>query len=176
MKRFYILTVISAALLTGCGNTQKMDELIAAQTQPDVSTGTVPAPEVSVPDASNGEYDVDLTGLDSNMLYAQVYDMIFGDTDYNGKLVRAEGSFAYYYDKQSHKQYYAVLISDATACCAQGIEFELAEKRQYPNEFPEIGSDMIVHGIFDTYEDETGSYVRLLNAVIEEPKAKEQPA
>ena len=169
MKRYGYFAVIAALLLTGCGNTQKIDNLIAAQETPaaSASDSSVPEPAVPVPDASNGEYDIDLTQLDSNMVYAQVYDMAFGETDYNGKLVRAKGTFNYFLDTQTNKEYFAVLISDATACCAQGIEFVLAGDYQYPDDYPEIGAEIVVHGVFNTYEDETGAYVQLKDAVLE---------
>ena len=166
MKRF-CLVIISALLLTGCGNTQKIDDLIAAQEQSPVSDPSVPKPAANVPDASNGEYDVDLTVLDSNMVYAQVYDMVFGETDYSGKLVRAKGTFDYYLDKSTGREYFAVLISDAAACCAQGIEFVLAGDHKYPDDYPKRGSEIVIHGIFNTYEDATGAYVQLKDAVLE---------
>ena len=175
MKRFRYLAVIFALLLTGCGNTntQKIDDLIAAQEQSDdapadqAESSAPPEPTVDVPDASNGEYDVDLTGLDSNMVYAQVYDMVFGETDYSGKSVRAKGTFDYYHDPRTGQEYFAVIISDAAACCAQGIEFVLAGEHKYPDDYPEIGTEITIHGIFNMYEDETGAYVQLKDAVLE---------
>lgn len=172
MKNFCkYLAAVSALVLTGCGttNTQKIDGIIAAQenSQAVETVQTVPEPVVPVPDASNGEYDVDLTQLDSNMVYAQVYDMAFGETDYNGKFVRARGTFDYYLDPNTNQEYFAVLISDAMACCAQGIEFVLAGEHTYPDDYPEIGSEIIIHGYFNTYRDDTGAYVQLQDAVIE---------
>ncbi|MCR4759662.1 MAG: hypothetical protein K5705_05245 [Oscillospiraceae bacterium] len=169
MKRYGSLALIAALLLTGCGNTQKIDDLIAAQETPAAAApdSSVPEPVVPVPDASNGEYDIDLTELDSNMVYAQVYDMAFGETDYSGKLVRAKGTFDYYLDSQTNQEYFAVLISDAAACCAQGIEFVLAGEHTYPDDYPEPGSEIVIHGVFNTYEDNTGAYVQLRDAVIE---------
>ena len=168
MKRMICL-LCCGLLLTGCGstNTQKIDDLISAQEQSPDSASEVPKPTVAVPDAANGEYDVDLTTLDSNMVYAQVYDMVFGETDYNGKLVRAKGQFSYYQDPATKKDYFAVLISDATACCAQGIEFVLEGDHTYPEDYPELGSEIVIHGTFNTYEDETGAYVQLKDAVLE---------
>ena len=60
-----------------------------------------------------------------------------------------------------------MLISDATACCAQGIEFVLAGEHTYPDDYPELGSEIVIHGIFNTYEYETGAYVQLRDAVLE---------
>lgn len=94
MKRMICL-LCCGLLLTGCGstNTQKIDDLISAQEQSSSSTSDVPKPTVDVPDAANGEYDVDLTMLDSNMVYAQVYDLVYGEKDYTGQIIRAKGVF-----------------------------------------------------------------------------------
>lgn len=174
MKR--IACLLCCVLLTGCGstNTQKIDDLISAQEQAETNdvqssaeTSDVPKPTVAVPDAANGEYDVDLTTLDSNMVYAQVYDLVYGEKDYTGQMIRAKGVFDYYFDPQTNQEYFMVLISDATACCAQGIEFVLAGEHTYPDDYPELGAEITIHGVFNTYEDAYGSYVQLKDAVIE---------
>lgn len=175
MKRIACL-LCCGLLLTGCGstNTQKIDDLISAQEQAEnndvqssAETSDVPKPTVAVPDAANGEYDVDLTTLDSNMVYAQVYDLVYGEKDYTGQMIRAKGVFDYYFDPQTNQEYFAILISDATACCAQGIEFVMAGEHTYPDDYPELGAEITVHGVFNTYEDAYGSYVQLKDAVIE---------
>ena len=58
----------------------------------------------------------------------------------------------------------ACLISDATACCAQGVEFVLS---QPPEEYPELGSMVTVTGVFSTYESSGMTYIRLEEASIE---------
>ncbi|MBQ8921687.1 MAG: hypothetical protein IJ060_05955 [Oscillospiraceae bacterium] len=194
MKRFAGLSVLAAALLlTGCGetNTESIDGIIAAQEQSSAAqpeapqeTEEVPAASAesiaersdesiaessaeSIAESSAGDYDVDLTGLDGNMVYAQVYDMLYGETDYIGKSVRAKGTFSYYKDGQTQQEYFAVVISDGAGCCAQGIEFVLAGDYTYPEDYPELGDVIVIHGIFNTYKDETGTYVQLRDAVLE---------
>ena len=81
--------------------------------------------------------------------------------------MRAKGQFAYYQDPVTGMDYFAVMISDAAACCAQGIEFVLAGDYEYPKDYPEIGDEIVLHGVFNTYEDATGAYVQLKDAVIE---------
>ena len=44
------------------------------------------------------------------------------------------------------------IIQDATQCCAQGIEFVPLEDYTYPDDFPEIGENICVTGVFDTYK------------------------
>lgn len=93
--------------------------------------------------------------------------MVFGATDYTGKLVRAKGTFDYFQDPQTKQEYFAVLISDATACCAQGIEFVLPGDYKYPDDYPELGTEIVIHGIYNLYRDNTGAYVQLKDAVLE---------
>ena len=186
MKRIVCL-LCCGLLLTGCGstNTAAIDNLTASQTdaaqtdapqttaadagvsEPDAAQTTAVRNRLGIPDSSNGEYDVDLTKLNSNMVYAQVYDLVYGEKDYTGQMIRAKGVFDYYIDPQTNQEYFAILISDATACCAQGIEFELAGEHTYPDDYPELGAEITVHGVFNTYEDAYGSYVQLKDAVIE---------
>ena len=61
----------------------------------------------------------------------------------------------------------ACIISDATACCAQGIEFVLTEDRKFPEEYPEKGTEITVVGIFDTYMEGSYKYCQLIDAVME---------
>ena len=42
---------------------------------------------------------------------------------------------------------------DATACCAQGIEFVLTEDYVYPDDYPEVDEEICVVGVFDTYQE-----------------------
>ncbi|MCR4646943.1 MAG: hypothetical protein K5695_16305 [Oscillospiraceae bacterium] len=174
MKKRYTAVILAAAFLTGCGNTSQMDSLIAAQEATEVPTiaaleadteaATAPVPSSAfVP----SEGDIDLTQLDSNMVYAQVYDMVYNPEAYAGRNVRAKGPFAYYQDEETGKEYFAVLISDATACCAQGIEFVLEKDAVYPDDYPETGTEIIVDGVYNMYEEKGSTYVQLLHAQIE---------
>ena len=171
-KRHILTTILLAALLTGCGNTSTMDNLIEAQeeTYAAITEATVPPPptdpSVELPDSSNGEFDVDLTILDSTMVYAQCYDMVYNPANYEGKTVRVRGPFAYFLDEDTNKEYFAVLISDATACCSQGIEFVLAGEHTYPDDYPETDTVITVVGKFNSYEENGSPYVQLLDAEI----------
>lgn len=45
--------------------------------------------------------------------------------------MKMRGMFSSYHDEETGKSYYACIIQDATACCAQGIEFELEGEYTY---------------------------------------------
>ena len=90
--------------------------------------------------------DVDLTVMNSNMVYAEVYNMMMYPEDYIGKTVKMEGTCACYHDEETGKYYFACLIADATACCSQGIEFVLTDDYSCPDDYPEIGKEIFVTG------------------------------
>lgn len=118
----------------------------------------------TVQPAKTGEYDVDLTTLSSTMVYSEVYNMMTEPDKYVGKTVRMNGSFAVY--EGETQNYYACLISDAAACCSQGIEFVLDGEHSYPDDYPELGEEITVVGTFDKYYEDDVLYCQLINAKI----------
>ncbi len=57
-------------------------------------------------------------------------------------------------------------ISDAMACCQQGIEFAPTNAVVWPQDFPAPGARILVQGVFDTYEEKGQRFVHLRNAVL----------
>ena len=108
--------------------------------------------------------DVDLTVLSSTMVYSEVYDMMCYPENYIGKSVKMKGTYAGYHDESTDKYYHACIIQDATACCAQGIEFEPTDDYKYPDDYPAEGQEVCVTGVFDTYEEGENRYCTLKNA------------
>lgn len=169
MKNAKFIAVLPAAamLLTGCGSTASSDvnvsDYYATMTVADTSAYA----SATMPDTSSDDVDIDLTKLDSNMVYAQVYDMVNNGDDYLGKTVKAKGPFSYFQETDG-REFFAVLISDATACCSQGIEFVLDGDHSYPADYPSIGTEITVVGKFNYYkEDGYYTYVQLLDAQME---------
>nr|MCR4991454.1 hypothetical protein [Lachnospiraceae bacterium] len=141
-----------------------------------VKTTDIPKPITETPekqkkDNENPKYekvDIDLTELSSTLIYSEVYNMMMTPEDYIGKTIRMDGDFYTFYDEGLKQYFFACVIQDATACCAQGIEFVLAGEYTYPDDYPEEGSYIKVAGVFDTYEDEEYIYCTLRNAVLEQ--------
>lgn len=107
--------------------------------------------------------DLDLTKLSSTVVYSEVYNMLITPDDYKGKIIKMKGQFNQYTDEETGKTYNAVIIPDATACCQQGLEFELQNKTN-PNF--EQNTEITVVGTFDTYSDGEFLYCHLKNAKI----------
>ena len=142
MKRILcaLLAAIGLLSLTGCGGTA-------------VSTG---------PEADS--VDVDLTTLSSTMVYSEVFNMLSTPEDYLGKSVRMRGAFSVYHDEVTDHYYFACLIADATACCQQGFEFLWEGEHAYPDDYPPLGTEITVTGVFDTYTEGTYTYCQLIHA------------
>ena len=63
-----------------------------------------------------------------------------------------EGMFASYHDESTGNTYFACIVTDAAACCSQGIEFILTEDYSYPRIIRgRREAKICVTGVFDTY-------------------------
>ncbi|MDO5126246.1 MAG: hypothetical protein Q4D54_00680 [Eubacteriales bacterium] len=126
------------------------------------TTETVAPPaDVVLPDSEEGRdtpgVDYDLTQMNSNMVLSTVTQFMYYPDDYIGKIVRAEGLY-YPIQADNGNIYHYVVIQDATACCAQGLEFVWKDDSHvYPDEYPPEESVIVVTGEFETYF-ENGDY------------------
>ena len=170
-----LLCVLPVAIFAGCengsassrNNDNKSDvqKVIDSQINGDDSTegdaagtgaksGTNSSPAEGV--------DVDLTVMSSTMVYSEVLNMMTTPEDYIGKVIKMEGIYSTFHDAATGKSYYACIIQDATACCAQGIEFVLAD-----GNYPESNNQTLsVVGTFDTYDESGTKYCTLRNATL----------
>ena len=189
MKRIFclLLAVCMAVSLCACGkdsensteaDTPSSDEEISAPAE------IIPTPdEQETPNEQQAQeepeqtqtsadgVDVDLTVLSSTMVYSEVYNMLyFYPEDYYGKTVKMTGQFnVYQWVDESGvvadmPVAYACIISDATACCAEGVEFVLEGDYTYPEDYPELGTEITVIGEFQPYEENGVTWYHLVNA------------
>ena len=152
--------------------TESPETTVQETNAPEIAA-TEAIPETTAPPEVS-QIDVDLTTLSSTMVYAEVFNMMMNPNDYIGKTVKMRGAFGIGY---SYKEdgtmdedtlVYACVIADATACCSQGIEFVLSGEHTYPDEYPELGSEITVVGTFATYEEYSMLFCTLTDAVMEE--------
>lgn len=112
---------------------------------------------------SDSNVDIDISVMNSDMIYATVYQLMSTPETYIGQKIKIKGNHYSSYYEQTGLTYHYALIQDAAACCAQGLEFELKQGLSYPEEEEEV----IVTGIFETYDEEGVTYCRLGDAVIQ---------
>lgn len=177
-----MMLLLTALVLTGCGGTASGDgpsgqegTALASPEGGSAERSGEPEPNFEATQDSGmpkgqettpGErfVDVDLTALSSTMVYGEVFNMMVAPQEYAGKIVKMAGQFSVYHDETTGKDYFAVLIMDATACCAQGIEFVLAGEQAYPQDYPPVDSEITVVGEFQPYEEDGIPYIHLIDA------------
>lgn len=111
--------------------------------------------------------DYDLTSMSSDMVYATVFQMVNSPEQYENKSFKISGTYYSIFYEPTGKYYHYCIIQDATACCAQGIEFVWDDGAHvYPDEYPERGTQVVISGIFETYTENDGKsmYCRLADA------------
>lgn len=148
-----ILALVLALSFVACSKNSDKNENSNSKTTTKATETTTEAKSV----------DLDLTQLSSTVVYSEVYNMLITPDDYKGKIIKMKGQFNQYTDEETGKIYNTVIIPDATACCQQGLEFELSDKTN-PNF--EQGTGITVVGTFDTYSDGEFLYCHLKNAKI----------
>lgn len=182
MKQLFclLLAVCMMLSLCACGKDSGKDagnDVSSSNEKSSAQTDSIPTPnEQEVPGKSEpshpsaGKVDVDLTALSSTMVYSEVYNMLYNDpAHYFGKTVKAKGTFSIYQlvtdgVLQPDPVSYACIISDAAACCAEGMEFVLKDDLAYPDDYPELGAEITVIGEFQSYEENGMTWYHLVNA------------
>ena len=188
MKRLFclLLAVCMMVSLCACGKGSEKDagnDTSSSNEKSSASAESIPTPkEQETPDeqqtpeepeqtqTSADGVEVDLTVLSSTMVYSEVYNMLYNDpAHYLGKTVKAKGTFSIYQlvtdgVLQPDPVAYACIIADATACCAEGMEFVPEGDLTYPEDYPELGAEITVIGEFQSYEENGMTWYHLVNA------------
>lgn len=188
MKQLFCLLLAACmmASLCACGKDSGKDarnDASSSNEESSASAESIPTPkEQETPDeqqtpeepeqtqTSADGVEVDLTVLSSTMVYSEVYNMLYNDpAHYLGKTVKARGGFSIYQlvtdgVLQPDPVAYACIIADATACCAEGMEFVLEGDYTYPDDYPELGAEITVIGEFQSYEENGMTWYHLVNA------------
>ncbi len=110
--------------------------------------------------------DLDLTALSGTVVYSQVYNMTQDPAAFEGMVVKLKGNLSYFKDPDTGKEYFAAVIADAAACCAQGIEFVWAGEHAFPDDYPPLDTEVTVVGTFGTYEEYGYTYLQLTDAEV----------
>lgn len=114
----------------------------------------------------NGDIDFDLTEMNPDMVYAMIYQLMTAPDGYVGKKFRMTGNYYSSFYESTGKYYHYIIIEDALACCAQGMEFIWNDGNHSIEEYPVPGTKVEITGIFETYKEEGNEllYVRLNGA------------
>ncbi len=110
--------------------------------------------------------DLDMSGMSGTVVYAQIYNLLSDPAPWLGKIIRIAGYYSFYDDQEQGIVYHACVIPDATACCAQGIEFVWAGEHNWPDDYPAEGVDITVTGRLEIYEENGTAYLHLVDAEV----------
>ena len=191
---YCVLTLITATVLSACATPRKgilpsnnvsaiMESKIAQEGESETSSAIQESSSESAKTSSAAEttvnpllpelkptnkdgIDYDLTAMDGDLVYASVYQMMVEPELFEGKVIKISGRYyASFYDP-NNRYYHYVIIEDAMACCAQGMEFVWDDgSHVYPDEYPKDNSYVEVVGTFETYTETDGQiYCRLKDA------------
>ena len=108
--------------------------------------------------------DLDLSILSGTVVYAQIYNMLYDPSPFLGKVIRVSGYYDAFRDEKTETVYHACVVQDATACCAQGIEFVWKGEHTYPDDYAAPGTKLTVTGRLEMYQEGDASYLHLVDA------------
>ena len=108
----------------------------------------------------NKTADLDLTQLSDTLAYSELVNITSRPSNYIGKTIRLKGQNMSFYSDETGTEYHAVFVNDATSCCAQGLEYCLADTSGYPAGETEI----TVTGTLTPYEEMGRLYYHLSDA------------
>lgn len=179
MKKVALLTTISAILLiTSCtsnGHLNSRNNPIASLFSSEESSTPSSIISESNRKQSQNDYpvyekiDVDLTTMNSTMVYSEVYDMLDKPSSYINKIVKVAGPFRPFESTDPNSCYPAILVMDATACCGNGLEFLLYGvplcSMSGGNGYPLYNEEATIVGRFETYLEDSDLYVHLVDAI-----------
>lgn len=182
MKKIFSLLLLACLCLTlaACSananhgttvsKSQTVDEVLRqnSQTQAPADAPKNDAPEATpelkatlAPDAgTTPAIDIDLTKMNATLVYSEVYQMLTEPELFYGKIIRMRGTAGIV--PGDGRNYYTCVIQDATACCANGLEYVLLDGYSYPEE----GETVTIVGEYETYEEDGLTYVQLKDARI----------
>jgi hypothetical protein len=139
-----------------------------------LTIAAVPAAGPAEDTAGQVFVDLDLSVMSGTVVYAQVYNMMYEPESYLGRVIRIAGYYNAFADKDRGIVYHACIVPDATACCAQGIEFVLAGEHSWPEDYPEDGTDIVVTGRLELYEEDGRQYLHLVDSDLVWEKGDDQ--
>lgn len=159
-----LVVILCFTTLAGCSSkieesrtTKSAGESLVSNNKPEKTKD----PKTTHSDEKNIESSdeiIDLTTLSSTMVYAEVRNMVSNPKDYLGKTIKING--LYYVSKSENAQiyYHAVVVADATSCCAEGLEFIWNGEHAYPTDFPETETKIELVGVWQAYEENGRDY------------------
>lgn len=176
-----LAVLMAASLFVGCsdGDQETRSKLTASNTVGAVLSNRMASSAASASAASsapsqtsgvfsdtsagekNGSVDIDMTVMSTTMMYSELYLILIDPDSYVGQTIKIKGQYFTSFYKDTNKYYHYVVVSDATACCTQGIEFIWNGDHTYPDDYPKNETMIEVQGVLDIYYEDDYEYCYL---------------
>ena len=164
--------ILISLLLIGCSKNSAITKAQEEQSIPLLANSVIPTKEsvIQMPDIPSmdeikamhtdyipsGIVDHDLSNMNANMIFAEIFNLVLMPDEFIGRTFRMKGNFAVYVNETSGNKYFSIIIPDATQCCQQGIDIICLGDMKYPEDFPKIGSEIMVTGQFNSITTDEG--------------------
>lgn len=164
--------ILISLLLIGCSKKSAITKAQEEQTIPLLANSVIPTKESviqmpAIPSMDeikamhtdyipSGIVDHDLSNMNANMIFAEIFNLVLMPEEFIGRTFRMKGNFAVYVNETSGNKYFSIIIPDATQCCQQGIDIICLGDMKYPEDFPKIGSEIMVTGQFNSITTDEG--------------------
>ena len=147
-----------------CGQKQTSQQSDKKEDGPVVAgKGNADATKTAEPQ-KDAKIDVDLTKVNTNMVYVQVFYMMQKPEDYNGQTIRLPGVCTIMKNRVTQQRTYNCNVLDGTGCCAKMIPFKLADANAA---YPKSGEAITVTGKFQIVTENDKTFGVLNDAVVE---------
>jgi len=131
----------------------------SAEAAEETDTGNGEPPENP---AEDEDVDLDISKLNSMLVYSQVVSILDAPDQYLDKTIKLKGQYyALYYEPLQQYCHY-VVVGDASMCCQAGIEFIWSGDHTHPDDYPADKKIIEIVGLFSSYEELDETYYALL--------------
>ena len=178
-KTFALISAGMLCLMTACGNsdrassrqesTNAVDAAIQSQIQIENGKAIVDDNPNAEPAATTQEQVVKQATTEQQTTQQDVTEQPVSADNTTAPIDDSNEEFKGEPDV-TDKWYHYCFISDAAACCQQGLEFTWDDGSHELDEFPTDGSEIVVTGVFEIYkdnEDDVYTYCQLADASLE---------
>lgn len=151
--------VLMGLLLASCAKTEPPSLPPAALPEPSALPAALSTPPPKPSEEAPPPVELDLSVMGPGMAYATLYNILFEPASYVGQRLRVSGPYEENVIGASGVTYRFIVVADRQACCAQGLEFVLADDEAA---YPEPGLQVEICGVLESYQEDDQSYVRVI--------------
>ena len=112
--------------------------------------------------AATSKIDYDLSNMNFTMISSFFFQMLIEPETYENKIFKIKGNFQTFDNPEGGLPYFSVIMNDATLCCQEGIDFVWEGEHNWPQDYPETGTEISIIGKYIVTEDDGFTYNYLL--------------